>query len=381
MMARLLFTTHAFNVLGRSISRVPILLDHEMRLVEPACAWLLHIALVRGRTRSVETWRTYAEALYDWWQTLEANGWEWDRVTSLHVAAYRDRMLSGPSAHTTRPYSRSTINARVRTLAAFYSWCVESRIVSTTPFPSSEMRVGRTHRDKMLVHIDASGGIERHNELTVRHTRSLPRPLPASDIRKLARSLSVRDRLIVEWALMSGTRRMEVAAIRLEALTSSTTSGGLCRVPLLTTKGGKPRHIYPPLPLVDRTRAYVREERAVVVARAKRRGPTYTEPATVFLALNGSALGARSIGAMFAAAARKVGLETSFHALRHTFAVTMLHFLQRQAARSPTLNPLLTLQVLLGHSDISSTSIYLQVLATDLSAVEQSVDDLYEALH
>ena len=42
-----------------------MLVDREMRLIEPACAWLLHVALVRGRTRSRETWRTYGEALYD----------------------------------------------------------------------------------------------------------------------------------------------------------------------------------------------------------------------------------------------------------------------------------------------------------------------------
>jgi hypothetical protein len=47
--------------------------------------------LVRGRTRSKETWRTYGEALYDWWQTLEANAWargtEWDllRLPQSHT--------------------------------------------------------------------------------------------------------------------------------------------------------------------------------------------------------------------------------------------------------------------------------------------------------
>ena len=56
-----------------------MLIDAEMRLIEPACAWLLHIALIRGRTRSPQTWRTYGEALQDWWQTLEANGWAFER--------------------------------------------------------------------------------------------------------------------------------------------------------------------------------------------------------------------------------------------------------------------------------------------------------------
>lgn len=58
----------------------------------------------------------------------------------------------------------------------------------------------------------------------------------------------------------------------------------------------------------------------------------------------------------------------------------MLRFLQRRAQDEPELNPLLTLQVVLGHADLSTTAIYLRVLATDLTLVESSVDDLYVAL-
>ena len=92
-MAELLFTTEAFQPQGLSTPNVPMLLDADMRLIEPACAWLLHVALVRGQTRSKETWRTYGEVLYDWWQTLVANGWAWDKVGSQELIAYRDRML------------------------------------------------------------------------------------------------------------------------------------------------------------------------------------------------------------------------------------------------------------------------------------------------
>jgi hypothetical protein len=113
-MAKLLYTTVAFKPAGASLPGVPMLLDKQMRLVEAPCSWLLHIALIRGRAGSRETWRTYGECLYDWWQTLEANGWKWIEVTSLHVAAYRDRMLGRPSEHTGRPYARSTINALER---------------------------------------------------------------------------------------------------------------------------------------------------------------------------------------------------------------------------------------------------------------------------
>ena len=86
------------------------------------------------------------------------------------------------------------------------------------------------------------------------------------------------------------------------------------------------------------------------------------------------------MGAIFADAANRVGIIAHFHALRHTFASVMLRFLQRQAAQGADLNPLLTLQTLLGHADLATTAIYLRVVATDLAVIEASVDELYDAL-
>ena len=108
-MAELLFSAETFRPDGSSVLGVPMLLDAKMRLIEPACAWLMHVALVRGRTRSPETWRTYGEALYDWWQTIEANDWRWDSVGSGEIAAYRDNMLHPPDDDE-KPLARSTIS-------------------------------------------------------------------------------------------------------------------------------------------------------------------------------------------------------------------------------------------------------------------------------
>lgn len=378
-MAELLFTTDAFAPNGMPCPGVPMLLDQEMQLVEPACAWLLHVALVRGRTRSRQTWRTYGEALFDWWQTLEANEWLWDEVGLAEIAAYRDRMLFRPSDHTGRAYARSTINGRIRILAQFYRWCVGAGLTESAPFDVHELALSRSRPQGFLAHVDASGGRQIVNELTVRQTSVLPKPLSPITLRQVIAGLGSRDRLIIEWAVTTGMRRMEVAGLRLRALPRSG-SDALTAVKIEVTKGGRARTVYPPQPLVDRTLAYVREERAVVARRAKLRDANYAEPDTVFLTESGRAVSARRIGAMFATAATAVGVAASFHALRHTFATAMLRFLQRRAQDEPDLNPLLTLQVILGHADLATTAIYLRVLATDLTLVEASVDDLYEAL-
>ena len=380
-MAELVFSTASFCPLGLATPDVPILLDAQMRLIEPGCGWFLHLALVQGRTRSPATWRTYAEALYDWWQTCEANGWPWDRVGYDEVAAYRNRMLSGTSDLTGRPYARSTINGRLRILALFYSWCAQRGLIAGMPFATGELAVGRARAPQMLAHLDARGGRQKVNELTVRHTRPLPRALPIAEIRRVMTGMGARDRLIVEWALMTGARRMEIAGLKLVQLpaTDSLRSDDQPVVPirLETAKGAKPRHIYPPLALIDRTRAYVREERAVAL-----HGPRYHDDAesALFLTDDGRALTPRRIGAIFSEACQRAGVAGTFHALRHTFAGAMLAFLQRQTQRLPELNPLLTLQTILGHADPSTTMIYLRMLATDLTAIENALGGLYEAL-
>lgn len=383
-MAELLFTTDGFYPLGRSVSGVPMLLDGSMRLVEPACAWLMHVALVRGRTRSPQTWRAYGEALYDWWQTLEANGWAWDRVGYHEVAAYRDRMLTECSGHTGRPYARATINARLRTIALFYRWCADYGLTGSVPFTSHDVSVARSRPAPFLVHVDASGGVRSANELVLREVHALPRPLAPDAIRRVVAPLGARDRLIVEWAALTGMRRMEVAGLGRTALPRTGAmefaSSPVVPVRLDVTKGGKVRQVYPPLPLVDRTRAYLREERATALRRAGLRAVGYREPAALFLTGRGGPMTPRRVGAMFAAAARAASVEASFHALRHTFAGVMLRQLQRQAERYPEMNPLLTLQAILGHADISTTTMYLRMLAVDLEAIEAAVDGLFGAL-
>jgi site-specific recombinase XerD len=380
-MAELLFTTEAFQPQGLPTPYVPILLDAEMRLIEPACAWLLHVALVRGRTRSKETWRTYGESLYDWWQTLEANGWAWDKAGSHELTAYRNRMLEGTSDHTGRPYSTATINIRLRVLALFYRWYAASGLIGEVPFSISELSLSRSRPAIFLAHVDAKGGRQAVNELTLRRTPSLPQPLEPATIRRTMTNMDARDRLIVEWAVTTGVRRLEIAGLSVTRLPATT----LAELPVMpirldVTKGGKVRQVYPPLPLIDRTRAYIREERAVVIRRARERNQSYREPDTLFLTEHGEPMTPRRIGAMFARACKIANVKATFHQLRHTFAAAMLRFLQRQSARSPELNPMLALQAIVGHADLQTTGIYLKVLANDLSAVETAVDELYKGL-
>jgi site-specific recombinase XerD len=190
-----------------------------------------------------------------------------------------------------------------------------------------------------------------------------------------------RDRLIAEWALTTGMRRMEIANFQLSELPAQSLSSEatLVAVELSTTKGGKARQVYPPLPLIDRTWSYVREERAVATERAARRGQASGNG--VFLTSRATAMSPRRVGSVFYEAARKVGDPVTFHRLRHLFAATMLNILQREAVGRSDIKPLLALQTLLGHESIETTMIYLDVIAADIAHIDVGVVDVAHQSH
>ena len=100
----------------------PILVSGRMAIIEPAFAWLMELATIPGRSHAAETVRTYGEHLHDWFDSLEQSDLDWRGVSEAEIAAWRNRMLSQPSPHTKRPYARSTVNDRVRTVCRFYAW-------------------------------------------------------------------------------------------------------------------------------------------------------------------------------------------------------------------------------------------------------------------
>jgi integrase/recombinase XerD len=83
--------------------RFPVLFTDELHLLEAPHLFLHEHAVERAHP--TDTLRTYAEILYDWFDTLEQNRIVWGDAGAADLVAYRNRMLLEPSAHTRRPYS------------------------------------------------------------------------------------------------------------------------------------------------------------------------------------------------------------------------------------------------------------------------------------
>ena len=362
----------------------PILISARMAIIEPAFAWLLDLATIPGRSHAAETIRTYAEHLHDWFDSLEQSSLDWRTVGESEIAAWRNRMLTGPSPHTKRPYARSTVNDRIRTVCRFYAWAHDRGWVEALPFHFIDVRVAWGRRQNFLAHVDPHPGVTIANNLTISEHQRLPRALTVDQLRRLFAHLDMPYRLLAEWALATGMRRKELCGLAVfqvpETAHLDASEHPLMGVPLTITKGERPRTVYPPIRLVDRSHRYIDEVRGPLIRALRRRRPDYRPPPTLFLNRNGGPISRARATAAFAAAFGAAGIDGTGHWLRHTFAMTMLVRLQHQARTTPDLNPLKTVQVLLGHSSIQSTAIYLRCVEMNAREITESIEYLYGAL-
>ncbi|RIA46421.1 site-specific recombinase XerD [Hephaestia caeni] len=353
----------------------PILLDAQMAIIEPAFAYLLKHAIIRGRSRSQDTVRTYGEHLYDWFDALEQSTIDWRDVNEGTIAGYRNRMLETASPHTKRPYGRVTINARVQTVCRFYAWAWEEKLIDELPYTAEQRRALRFGE---LQQVNRTPPV---NPLTLAVAERLPRPLRVDELERLFKHLEAAPRVAAEWALTAGLRRKEICGLTLDqvpdphALAADETP--LVGVPLAITKGDRPRTVYPPVKLIDRTDWYIGEDRAAIVRRRRRVDRSYRPSRQLLLNSYGNPLTRKRLTALLAEGFAKAKLDGTLHWLRHTFAMAMLARLQRQARENPDLNPLKILQILMGHRSITTTAIYLRCVELYERDVVESLDFLY----
>lgn len=354
---RLFFTDASFTKDGMSLPGIPFLASETAELIDQANRYLFYIAAVRGRTRAPTTWRTYADHLYEFFSFLEANNLPWDSITQLQIAVWRNFMLD-------RGLSRSTINKRIGTVAAFYTWCFRTGLTKSLPFETHEVMVAKTKG--FLAHVDVSGNRVQANELTLRAQPTLPKFLSIPDAVQFIEALSPhRNKLLACLMLLSGLRREEACGLDIRALPTPAgfAPGKAIKMtldPALTpTKGSKERWVMVPYELVGQLFDYMMRERPKLAkAYAKRHGKETTK---LFLTRYGEELSLDGLDLVFQRAAAKSGIKCTPHGLRHTFGTQ--EFL-RMSVKNGTDGALHWVRDRLGHASISTTELY--VHAADL---------------
>jgi integrase/recombinase XerD len=191
--------------------------------------------------------------------------------------------------------------------------------------------------------------------------RSLPGYLRLEEVERLLTqpdsktALGLRDRAMLEVLYSTGLRVSELTGLRVSDLDSKS---GCVRC---IGKGDKERIVPVGRKALDMVDKYLRESRSALLRQAK--GPSSV---ALFVNRRGAPLSRVGVWKILSAYGRRAGLRVALtpHMLRHSFAT---HLLERGA-------DLRSVQLMLGHADISTTQIYTHV-------VEERLKQIYKAHH
>lgn len=173
--------------------------------------------------------------------------------------------------------------------------------------------------------------------------------LTADQVARVMKAADVREGAIVAFIVDSGLRRQEVVNLNRQDIDLKT---GLVKV--WQGKGKKDR-----ISLIGATaRRYL--------LRYWRTCPDQRPEAPAFQTKDGQRLTVYGLSALLARLSKKVGFRVSPHALRRTFATLALQ----------NGMDLVSVQMLMGHADISTTRQYIQWLDSDLVAAHQKASPI-----
>ena len=349
----------------------PLLFTKQWQLIEPAVAFLHEHSVQRAHT--ADTLRTYAEILYDWFETLEQNDIPWDGADAVDLVAYRNRMMAQPSPHTGRPYRTTTINHRVRGVLRFYTWAVRMHWLDTSPLADKarDFALARQHRP---VRAGCAPTHER-SLFILRQYEPLPRPLVAEQARELLAKLAPPYDLMARWQLYTGLRISEVLRLRVSDIGGRPISATLHHAIEVIRKGCKPGYVIAPASLLDETDGYVCGLRFAWLQRARRKRRCADHTA-LFINARGSPAGRNAYQRVVSQAGVACAFKATTHLLRATFACMLLARLEHLASAGARINPLIVVKVLLGHEHVETTDRYLRAIAVDACVLKDVLDTL-----
>ncbi len=244
------------------------------------------------------------------------------------------------------------LNARTEQIASYIrSLAVDQKASSQSRKMSALRHFYKYHLKLGHIHVHPMESISRPKKV-----RSLPKTLALAQVEllvnapDLGQTLGIRDKSMIELMYATGLRVSELISLRFSQLRLE---AGFV---LVYGKGDKERVVPLGRAALACLQAYLKQARPLLLDKPDD---------VVFLSRFGSAMSRQAFWKIIKKYALKVGIErklVSPHVIRHSFAT---HLLNHGA-------DLRAIQMMLGHSDLSTTQIYTAVSRERLKKIHQS---------
>jgi integrase len=379
--ATLIMTDATCVIGGTSYSGIPTIVWRDGTIEEAGSDWLRYQVLTRAR--GLQTAKEYAKILRLFLTFCRRDRRRWEDVDDAFLIRWRDSMRRKLKLGSNRT------NTCLIIVFAFYRW-VEREwrlrpdywrfrvgVYDADELPA-QMRQGYRFPITAIKKRSKGGGAMWVTPLTLpttrqsSGTRSTPTEEQTRELHAIAtqKRTATRDTLILSCAEETGARRADALGIKtndipsIEKIYELIDCEQIHRVQVIG-KGGKVRNLLFSPDLLIRMANYIHEERAITVATARKRDPSYRESPHLFLSEStGQVLHPDSLtklaGELFRAADIS---DASFHRLRAKFLLGVVETLiDARLAEGPTLSEesiLTQAAEMAGHANVESLRPYL----------------------
>lgn len=388
---KVLFTQRSLKVtldgvaprtIDTGIINIPFLVDAKMRLVKPVNAYFRDRILKDGHWSSPYTWKSYADAICEFFLYLEDNELNWRDATAKMMGLWRDSQLRcGASG---KPLSPNTVADRMIRVQNFYEWANANGEVTTVPFVLRTRTIRYRGDQPHLTH-DISQNVSAPKRVPV----DIMVPTRDDIIKRFMPALHSRHYRLMAWLLYeTGLRKRELITLNVDAVNAVVKQAGnlwdrpkplrlLLNPKRMQIKGNKPRWVELSSALAHALGVYLRSDRPRLAQRYHHKHGI--DPTVLFLSSQGNAFSDTTINVAFRQASERAGLNyiITVHLLRHAFATHTLMFSQsRFGSETQTLQ---WLQRRLGHASVQTTAEKYIHLQPDLVSLDQAVFDTYQS--
>lgn len=318
-----------------------VLLDDNMRIVKPVYAYLKY---QRQKDRTFNTLKANGSDLSIYWQFLNENRFEYDKVTppmiGLFIDYLRDNDDGITSIHAESARTNSTINRILSTVHMFYQYCADMREIDNPILMHDISRPQNMF--KSILHHARSDNQTKQSIWKVKESDYAIRLVTDEEIEAFLSQLTKRrDILMYKTLYLTGARIQEVLDLEIESIPVPDMSKSIGVFQQIKSKG-KTRNLYVPMALIQELDNFIFEERNLID----------TDNSYIFVSEQERQLGKQlTYSAVYDYKEKlqdRIGIHFNFHDLRHTFCTSLV-----ESGMDVSV-----VQMIMGHEHISTTLKY-----------------------